>query len=60
MRACLSGPYAQVFFATSEFICDRQDYATGVSYQMMDLPAPRGVTVIARLRYSVITTGGNG
>lgn len=60
VRACLSGPYLQAFFATSEFTCDARDYATGVSYWMHDLPyqAGRGVTVVARLRYSEITTTG--
>lgn len=60
VRACLSGPYLQVFFATSEFTCTARDYATGVSYSMRDLPytAGRGVTVVARLRYSAITTTG--
>lgn len=60
VRACLSGPYLQVFFATSEFTCDKRDLATGVSYWMHDRPyaAARGVTVVARLRYSEITTTG--
>ncbi len=58
VRACLSGPNLQVFFVTSEFTCTARDYATGVSYWMGDLPAKpgRGVTVLARLRYSEITT----
>lgn len=57
VRACLSGLYPQVFFATSEFTCNSRDYATGVPYWMHDLPykAGRGVTVVARLRYSEIT-----
>jgi hypothetical protein len=61
-RICLAGPYFWVFAVTSQFICGSRQKTTGVTYVLHQRPytPPPGVPVIARLRYSVLTTPGGG
>jgi hypothetical protein len=53
VRACVANP-AWTFIVTSQFICTSSDIAHGQVY-WIDLMAPRGSTVIARLRHAVVT-----
>jgi hypothetical protein len=53
VRACVADPF-WTFMMTSQFICTRADIAGGQVY-WFHAAAPRGSTVIARLRQAVVT-----
>ena len=55
VRACVANP-AWFVMMTSQFICTRADIAAGHLY-WFHTAAPRGSTVIARLRQAVVTAG---
>ena len=55
VRACVANP-VWTFIVTSQFICTSSDIAHGQVY-WIDPVAPRGGTVIARLRNAVVTFG---
>ena len=54
-RACVLNR-VWTFIMTSQFICTRPDMADGQLYWFRTA-APRGGTVIVRLRQAVVTTG---
>jgi hypothetical protein len=53
VRACVENP-VYTFIVTSQFICTRSDVADGRVYWLRPA-APRGSTVIVRLRQAVVT-----
>jgi hypothetical protein len=55
VRACVADP-VYTFIVTSQFICTRSDIADGRVYWLRPA-APRGSTVLARLRQAVVTAG---
>ena len=55
VRACVVNP-EWTFMMTSQFICTSQDIAEGRLFWFRTV-APRGSTVIARLRQAVVTAG---
>ena len=55
VRACVVNPI-WTFMMTSQFICTSQEIADGRLYWFRNA-APRGSTVIARLRQAVVTAG---
>jgi hypothetical protein len=55
VRACVADP-VYTFIVTSQFICTRADIADGRVYWLRPA-APRGSTVLARLRQAVVTAG---
>ncbi len=55
VRACVANP-ASIVVMTSQFICTRADIADGRVYWFHTV-APRGRTVIVRLRQAVVTAG---
>jgi hypothetical protein len=55
VRACVADP-VYTFIVTSQFICTRADIADGQVYWLLPA-APRGSTVLARLRQAVVTAG---
>ena len=55
VRACVANP-AYTFIVTSQFICTRPEMADGRVYWLRPV-APRGSTVLARLRQAVVTAG---
>ncbi len=55
VRACVANP-AWIVMMTSQFICTRAEIAAGRVY-WFHTAAPRGSTVIARLRQAVVTAG---
>ena len=55
VRACVANP-VWTFIVTSQFICTSSEIAHGQVY-WLDPVAPRGSTVIARLRQAVVTVG---
>ncbi len=55
VRACVANP-VYTFIVTSQFICTRSDIADGRVYWLRPA-APRGSTVLARLRQAVVTAG---
>jgi len=56
VRACVLNP-VWTFMMTSQFICTSQEVADGRLFWFDDV-APRGSTVLARLRQAVVTTTG--
>jgi hypothetical protein len=58
VRACVVNP-VWTFMMTSQFICTSQDIADGRLYWLVPV-APRGSTVIGRLRQAVVTVGPDG
>jgi hypothetical protein len=58
VRACVANP-VWTFMMTSQFICTSQEIAAGQPYWFRTV-APRGSTVIARLRQAVVTAGDGG
>ena len=58
VRACVPYP-ASALVVTSQFICTRSDIADGQTYWLTPV-APRGHTVIIRLRQAVVTAGSDG
>jgi hypothetical protein len=55
VRACVADP-VYTFIVTSQFICTRADIADGQVYWLLP-SAPRGSTVLARLRQAVVIAG---
>ncbi len=55
VRACVANP-VYTFIVTSQFICTRPEMADGRVYWLRPA-APRGSTVLARLRQAVVTAG---
>ena len=55
VRACVANP-VYTFIVTSQFICTRPEIADGRVYWLRPA-APRGSTVLARLRQAVVTAG---
>jgi hypothetical protein len=55
VRACVADP-VYTFIVTSQFICTPSDIANGRVYWLRPA-APRGSTVLARLRQAVVTAG---
>jgi hypothetical protein len=53
VRACVANP-VWTFIVTRQFICTSSDIAAGRVF-WIDPTAPRGSTVIARLRNAVVT-----
>ena len=55
VRACVANP-VYTFIVTSQFICTKPEMAGGRVYWLRPA-APRGSTVLARLRQAVVTAG---
>jgi hypothetical protein len=55
VRACVANP-ASALAVTSQFICTRSDTTDGQVYWLTPA-APRGHTVIMRLRQAMVTAG---
>ena len=58
VRACVPNP-ASALVMTSQFVCTRSDIADGQAYWLAPV-APRGHTVIIRLRQAVVTASSDG
>ena len=55
VRACVADP-SRAYIVTSQFICTRRDITDGQVFWLRPA-APRGSTVLARLRQAVVTVG---